>query len=66
MKQPHDPHLGLGLQVDEKVSTGDHIEPREGRIGEHILYREDDGRAELGYYSVTAVFPSEKAGEAFR
>ena len=42
VKERDQPLLGVRLQVDEQVPAGDHVEPREGWIGEQVLDCEHD------------------------
>ena len=52
--------LGLGAQVDQKISAGNQIEARKGGVGQHILHRENHNPPQVGQHPVTvAVFHEE-------
>ena len=59
--------LGLRLRqkVDQKVPARNEIETREWRVGEHVLHREHDVRAQLGRDPVVAILLGEKSGQSF-
>ena len=60
MEQGEDFGLGLGQEVDQQVPAGNEVEPRERRIGQHVMHRENDARAQLGRDPVAAIFPVKK------
>src|SRR5207237_5248501 len=39
--------LHLGVEVDEEVPAEDHVEPRDGSVGEKIVDAEDDGAPDV-------------------
>ena len=58
--------LGLRLRqkVDQKVPARNEIETREWRVGEHVMHREHDARAQLGRDPVEAILLGEKLGQS--
>ena len=64
MKQQDGFFLRLRLEIDKQVTAGDHVEPGERGIGQHVLHREDDERAQLGRYPPDILLLQEKPAEA--
>src|ERR1700722_6758789 len=58
--------LGLRLwqKVDQKVSARNEIETREWRVGEHVMHREHDARAQPSRDPVEAILLGEKLGQS--
>ena len=53
-----------GQKVDQKVPARNEIETREWRVGEHVMHREHDARAQLGRDPVEAILLGEKCGQS--
>ena len=60
-------NLGLRLRqkVDQKVPARYEIETRERRVGENVVHREYDVRAQFGRDPVVAILFGEKPGQSF-
>ena len=58
--------LHVALQVDEQVAAADQVEPREGRVAEEVVRREDHPLAYLLPDPVSAVLAVEEAAQARR
>ena len=59
-------NLGLRLRqkVDQKVPTRHEIETGEWRVGEHVMHREHDVRAQVGRDPIIAILLGEKPGQS--
>ena len=51
--------LRVAVQIDKQVATGNEIEPREGRVGQEIVRREEHHVAQLLLHPIV-VFPRHK------
>src|SRR5687767_9295273 len=58
--------LDAPLEVDEQVTARNQIEPREGRVTEQVVPREDDQLANFLPDAVSAVFLHEVAPQSLR
>ena len=58
-------HLGLGFraQIDQQVTARDHVQPRERRVGQHVLHGEHHDGAQLRQHPIAAAFPAEEPRE---
>ena len=61
MEQRDDLRLCFRAQVDQEVPAGNQVEPRERRVGQEVLYREDHRRAQLGSNLVAVVLLGKEA-----
>ena len=66
MEDRDDLCLRFGLKIDQQIPARDQIEPRERRIGQHVLHGEDHRRAQFRQHPVAVIFLREKAGEPLR
>lgn len=66
VKQRYDLGLRLGTEIDEEVPARHEVEPRERRVGQHVLHREHHGGAQLGSYPIPVIFLGKEACEAGR
>ena len=63
MEQFQELNLGVGPKVDEKIATGNQIEPGERRIFQDVLRGEDHHFASLLFDPVAILLLDEIAGE---
>ena len=66
MKQREDLVLRAGLQIDQHVPAGNHIEPREGRVRQKVLDRKNHGVAQIAHNAITVALACEEPAQAFR
>ena len=64
MKQRKDLILGAGLEIDQDVTAGNHIDPRKWRVGKQVLDRKHHRLAQLTHHAVAIALPQEKPGQA--
>ena len=65
VQRRHDPLLQHRLQVDQQVAATDHVDAREGGIGQHVVPRENAGVADRLADPVTGIDFGEEPPQAF-
>lgn len=63
MKGVEHPRLRVAVQVDEQVAARDQVEPRKGRVAQHIVHGKKHGLAQLAPCTVAAVLLDEEAAQ---
>ena len=63
MQQGNGPRLGFRPEIDQKVTAGDEVDPRERWVFQHVLNGKDNGGPHFRGNPVTAVFLREKPGK---
>ncbi len=66
MENIEDLLLSGGVQVNEKVAAGDEIEPRKGRIFQHVMVGEEHLFADFFAHPVTALIQGKESAQALR
>lgn len=60
------PRLREAIEIDQEIAAGNHVEPRERRICQHILHRENDMSAQGRHHAEAAILLGEIARKSFR
>ena len=63
VEERYDPVLRLGRKIDQEVAARYQIDPRERRIGQHVLHGEDDRSAQVGRDPIAVALLREEALE---